>query len=229
MAKKVTLKESDLTHKYIKECFEYREDGVLIWKVRPPHHFLKESSMKTFNTQKSGKVAGVFHKRVDRNKEGFGYWVTNLTMNGELGAFKLHRLIYFYHKGYFPETVDHKDNDTSNNRIENLRGTTEAYNRFNMYKPQHNTSGFKGVSCIKGRGKPYRTEIRCKGESFYLGEFHDAEIAASVYNLAAKFLFGEFCLLNKTRYDDKQGMKSLSKGCRFYKKYKNILHERYDE
>lgn len=216
MAKKTTLKEDRLDLKFIKECFEYHEDGYLVWKIRPERHFETTASMKTFNTQKAGKQVGSFHKRTDRDKDGFGYWTTNITRYGELGHFKLHRLIFFFHKGYFPEVVDHIDNDTQNNKIENLREAKERNNRFNMHKPKHNSSGFKGVTTNRTRGN-YRAEIRCRGSWFSLGAFNDPEKAACVYNYVAEILFGEFCLLNKVSYDKSVWEDFINKNSKFYK------------
>ena len=170
MAKKITFKEDRLTQEIVKECFDYHEDGHLIWKERPDYHFATPAGKKTFTTQKVGKVAGRWHKRTDRTKEGFGYWITNLTIAGELGGFKIHRLIWLYHHGYLPDVVDHIDNDTNNNRIENLRASSGKTNIFNSYKPKHNTSGHKGVSTITKRNC-FRAEITYHNMWFSIGEY----------------------------------------------------------
>jgi len=58
-----------------------------------------------------------------------------------------HRLIFFYHNGYFPEgQVDHIDRNKKNNRIENLREVSRQCNLRNTGNSKANTSGVKGVS-----------------------------------------------------------------------------------
>lgn len=46
-----------LTIQDVRDCFE-AVGPDLIWKVRPHHHFPKESSMRFFNNKWPGKVAG---------------------------------------------------------------------------------------------------------------------------------------------------------------------------
>jgi hypothetical protein len=226
MAKKVTLKEKDLTQKIVKECFDYHEDGYLIWKDRPDYHFAKPSSKKIYTTQKVGKRAGRWHKRTDRTKEGFGYWVTSLTIDGELGAFKLHRLIFMRHHGYFPEVVDHVDNDTDNNKIENLRESSSKTNIYNMYKPKHNTSGYKGVTTLSKINK-FRAEITCKNVWFHMGHYEDPRDAACVYDYVAQLLFGEFARTNCI--EDRVFEDCVKKSTKFYRvKLPELLNGTFD-
>lgn len=222
MAKKATFKEDRLTQEIVRECFDYHEDGYLIWKDRPDYHFLKSSSKKKYTTQKVGKRAGCWHSRTDRTKEGFGYWVVNLTIGGELGSFKLHRVVFLYHNGYLPEVVDHKDNDTNNNRITNLRAATNKNNIYNMYVPKHNTSGYKGVSYLKG-SDVYRAEITCKNVWFNMGMYDDPKDAACVYNYVAKLLFKDFANINKL--DNRHFEDCIKKNTKFYKQQLPKLKE----
>ena len=226
MAKKITLKEKDLTQDIIKECFEYNPDGYLIWKDRPDWHFSTPASKKTYTTQRVGNIAGRWHKRTDRTKEGFGYWVTNITIKGELGSFKVHRLIFAYHHGYFPEVVDYVDNDTNNNRIENLREATSKNNIYNMYKPKHNTSGYKGVTSLNKLGL-YRAEITCRNVWFNMGNYADPRDAACVYDYAANLLFGEFARLNGI--EDRIFEECVNKNTKFYKTHlPKLLDKTFD-
>lgn len=201
MAKKITFREDRLTQGLVRECFDYHEDGHLIWKDRPDYHFATPTGKKIYTTQRVGKVAGRWHKRTDRTKVGFGYWITNLTIAGELGAFKIHRLIWMYHHGYFPDVIDHIDNDTNNNCIDNLRASTGKTNIFNSYKPKDNTSGFKGVSTLTKKGC-FRAEITYHDAWFRIGEYKDPEVAGAAYNKVARILFKEFALFNETDLTD---------------------------
>ena len=70
-----------------------------------------------------------------------GYWQVRLL--GE--RFVQHRIVWELHFGPIPEgrVIDHIDRDKSNNRIENLRCTSQSSNMTNQ--PQRNSSGHKGV------------------------------------------------------------------------------------
>ena len=78
-----------------------------------------------------------------------GYWQVRLL--GE--RFVQHRIIWELHFGPIPEgmVIDHIDRDKSNNRIENLRCTSQSYNMTNQ--PQRNSSGLKGVYQNQSSGK----------------------------------------------------------------------------
>lgn len=194
------LKEDDLTLEFIKECFTYHEDGYLIWKTRPVHHFKEEVDSRRFNTAKAGKVAGYFNKRSDSKQEGFGYWRLGITWGDSFSNFKIHRIIWFLHKGFFPKLVDHKDTDTNNNRISNLRDSDVKGNSHNTKTPVNNNTGYKGVSrhtAHNRQNKPFRSCIEFDGYTFGLGNYVTAEDAACAYNIAAKLLFKTFANINE--------------------------------
>jgi len=97
--------------------------------------------------------------------------------------------------------VDHRDMNTLNNSKTNLRICSRgADNSINRPKQRNNTSGYKGVfKRTDGyyKNNPiYRTAIRYQQLLIHLGQYETLELAASVYNFAAKELFGEFALLN---------------------------------
>lgn len=160
------------TQAYLKELFDYREDGVLIWKVR--------RSPKTL----PGMVAGT--------TQITGY----RTVYVDYKSYRLQRMIFMWHHGYLPIYVDHIDRDIKNNRIENLRAATPGQNNYNAGPHTDNTSSqWKGVS-LTAKGKWYAT-ITAQGKNHYLGLFEIEADAARAYNKAAKELFGEYAYLNK--------------------------------
>lgn len=89
--------------------------------------------------------------------------------------------------------VDHKDRDSLNNRLRNLRLATRKQNSYNQGIQKNNTTGFKGVSRFRDK---YRASIRSDGKYLYLGLFDIALKAAKAYNKAAKRLHGQFAYLN---------------------------------
>ncbi len=70
-----------------------------------------------------------------------------------------HRIIFFLHYGYFPESVDHKDRDTRNNRPDNLRDATLSEQNLNRGMLSTNTSGIIGVNYDKTNRK-YRATLQ---------------------------------------------------------------------
>lgn len=68
-------------------------------------------------------------------------------------GYLLHRLIFYYHHGYFPKVVDHVDGDLYNNCIENLQGCDQKVNIEKAKIFKTNKTGFKGVSYREAIGK----------------------------------------------------------------------------
>lgn len=103
---------------------------------------------------------------------------------------QLHRFILRYSG---KQEIDHINGSILDNRRSNLRICTRKQNRRNRRLSSANTSGYKGVSFIRGR---WRTTIGVDGKATYLGTFSTPEAAAHAYNEAAVKYFGEFARLN---------------------------------
>ena len=111
-----------------------------------------------------GKKAGHINKR--------GYH--QITVNKKI--YSLHRVIFFMFYGYFPDCVDHIDNDKNNNKIDNLRAATLTQNQYNKPISPKNTSGHKNVYLNKTTNKWFvRMRINGKDKSF--GSYFNKEIA----------------------------------------------------
>lgn len=95
---------------WTREDFEYDPEGFLLWRVS------RSSSVEV------GQKAGSLDPR--------GY--TRIYARGR--QWYLHRLVYAYHTGEWPEYIDHIDRDKKNNRIENLRPTDKGLNTANCEK-----------------------------------------------------------------------------------------------
>ncbi len=91
--------------------------------------------------------------------------------------------------------VDHINGNPLDNRRSNLRLATHGDNQANMGMSRHNTSGYKGVSFRKERGK-YRAYISLDDKYVHLGHFDTDVDAARAYDEAARFYFGEFACVN---------------------------------
>lgn len=155
----------------VRELFDYREDGALIWKV-------------SASQMRPGDVAGCLSKR------NGGYVVVRFD-----GVLRLaHRIIFLWHHGYLPVQVDHRDHDRSNNRIGNLRAADNGNNMRNRGAQANNTSGYKGVSLHKPTGR-WVAMISYGGKQRYLGLYDTPEDAALIYAINAFRHHGEFARL----------------------------------
>lgn len=87
--------------------------------------------------------------------------------------------------------IDHEDRNPANNAASNLRVATTAQNHRNTRRPKTNTSGFKGVSWHRARGK-WRASISVNNRTKQLGHFDTPEDAHAAYLAAAVALSGPF-------------------------------------
>lgn len=101
-----------------------------------------------------------------------------------------HRLAWLYVYGEWPRgQIDHVNGIRNDNRIANLRESSQAQNCGNVTRHQDNKSGYKGV--FKCRGK-WQAQVCRDGVKRHLGTFETPEAAHAAYCDAAKQVFGEF-------------------------------------
>jgi hypothetical protein len=93
------------------------------------------------------------------------------------------------------EIIDHKNNNRLDNRLENLRISTNSFNSHNVSKRKDTTSKYIGVSYNKSRNKYIGMIIKDK-KSYYCGGFDTQEEAAKARDLKAIELYGNFAKLN---------------------------------
>lgn len=98
-------------------------------------------------------------------------------------------MVYIAAFGVLPDTVDHKNGDTLDDSVSNLRSATKAQQAQNRkYR-----STVQGVSRRKGcKTNPWMVRITVNGERKVVGYFPTAEEAAVAYWEAAKKHYGEF-------------------------------------
>jgi len=159
-----------LTQTLVKTLFNYY-NGVLYWKIS-----LNDKNQIGW---KAGSMSGKYI-RIQIHKK----------------KYLAHRLIFLYHHGYLPKTIDHKDNNPTNNKIENLRECTRSENEGNSKTPKNNTSGYKGVMWHKQHQK-WMAQIGVNYKRKHIGLYSTKEEAAKAYNQAAIQYFGEFAKLNE--------------------------------
>ena len=158
-----------LTVDLLKHLFDYdKETGNLIWKVSNAH------------SQKIGDIAGCFDSKIGYIRVG---------INGK--KYYAHRIVFLYHKGYLPKTIDHINGDKVDNRIENLRAVTASQNQHNRKINSNNTSGYKGVS-YNARANKWCARIRLENKRINLGYYSTPEEADAVVRKAREELHGSF-------------------------------------
>lgn len=127
---------------------------------------------------KSGDVAGHNHD---------GYVV--IYVDGI--RYRAHHLAWLYMTGEWPDQLDHRDLNRSNNRWENIRIATQAQNMMNRPLQLNNTSGLKGVYWCK-KEKKWRARIKTTEKHVNLGYFDCRAAGHLAYIVAADIHHGEF-------------------------------------
>jgi hypothetical protein len=173
---------------YLRDCFTYDPaTGELYWKHRPQKHFkglLPLRDWLAWNKKFAGKIAGKIS--VGRMNGRHKYWLVCL----DYKMYLAHRIAWKLTTGDEPpETIDHADHNSLNNRWTNLRPATRSEQQCNRPPPKHNTSGHKGVHLHHSR---WRARISVNGIDYSLGVFDTAEEAAAAYKAAARKLHGKF-------------------------------------
>jgi hypothetical protein len=107
------------------------------------------------------------------------------------------RLIWLAVNGPIPEgmQINHKNHDTSDDRIDNLELVTPQQNTMYRRKIKINTSGYKGVH-FHVRNNKYQAYIRLNYKRKHLGYFACSIEAAVAYDKAALELHGKHAILN---------------------------------
>lgn len=157
-----------MTHEDLIKILRYEEDtGEFYW--RDPHcRRLRDAP------------AGTWHPR--------GYRTVTVMQKRYLA----HRLAWFYVNGEWPSQIDHINGIRTDNRIANLRTSTQSLNNANCRLRKDSTSGAKGVSFCKIK-KLWLARIKPPGKArVSLGYFDNVADAALAYSNAAKEYFGEF-------------------------------------
>jgi hypothetical protein len=91
--------------------------------------------------------------------------------------YQLSRLAWFYVHGVWPKNhIDHRNGDTHDNRILNLREATMSENKQNL----SGKSGSLGTTWCSHSNK-WKAQIKVNGKTIYLGIFKTREAAYSAY------------------------------------------------
>jgi hypothetical protein len=119
------------------------------------------------------------------------YLVVNLSKNGKIKGFLVHQLIAIVFLKHVPDgmkiTVDHINENKSDNRLENLQLLSQRQNKTKSIDKTKTTSKFIGV-CWHIQKKKWVVSININGKRKYLGHFYSEEQAHEAYQNVLKKL-----------------------------------------
>jgi hypothetical protein len=166
------------TIEYLRQCFHY-DSGRLFWLKRLREHFSTADYWRGWNNRWSGKEAGY----LDSGRR----WQVRVNDR----KIPRYYIVWALHFGEWPELLDHRNRDSSNDRINNLRLVTPCQNAQNRRRQSNNKAGLKGVSWDRGKGR-WRATITVNRRWIQLGLFDTPELAHHAYIEAIRLHFGEF-------------------------------------
>lgn len=170
----------------------------------------------------------IFKDRIDVDcKHGSGFFKEHVNKDGSVerrpigskkghywgihvGKFTIlaHRLRWVIEKGEIPEglILNHKNNNTNDNSIENLELVKRNKNAMNSLIPCNNKSGVPGIC---RRNNKWRLVIGCDGIKISFGEFTDFNIARIIRDR----YFVKYLLNEPIDVKDKENRISFIKSC----------------
>lgn len=145
------------------------------------------------------KVSDEDHDWISKEHWMFDRYAYRQTcVKGKRRSHRMHRDIALMMFGEIPDgtAIDHINRDKLDNRRENLRLATQSQNNANLSTRKGRS--YKGLSLDSKDGK-WNSFIGYNYTTYNLGRYKTEDEAAQAYNIAAKYLWGEFANLNDTK------------------------------
>lgn len=159
-----------ITQQDVKALFHYDPETGVVTKL-----------VSTQNRVKVGDIVGSKTTRPD----GKTYIRTTI----KRVPYLLHRIIWLYCHGEFPDEIDHINGDGADNRLINLRNVSRGENMKNRRLPASSSSGCVGVSFNKSRNRWYAS-ISVDKKDIHLGSYINKFDAIKARNEASiKYCF----------------------------------------
>jgi hypothetical protein len=145
--------------------------------------------ISNFGTVKNKITGRILKQNISDN----GYCYTNLSRQGFVKKFKIHRLVAnaFLQNSLNYPSIDHIDNVKTNNHVSNLRFCSNSQNNMNKPPSKNNTSGRRGVHFDKFANK-WRACVRLDGKKISCGSFSCIDDAIVAREIAEDKYFKEF-------------------------------------
>lgn len=172
----MSAKEKKLAAAWLRENMHYEPTTGEFWWIKPGF----------------GRTVG---KRLGSRlwSKGKSYYLT-MKINNEV--YYAHRVAWLHYHGEWPKgSVDHIDEDRTNNAIENLRLATPAQNAARR-RTSRSIAPSRGVF---PHGPGFVARIHSMGKRHYLGYFKTAEEAQAVYEAKAREIHGDFAYPEEDR------------------------------
>ena len=157
------------------------------WKVIDGYN--NNYSISNKGNIKNNNTERILKQTINRD----GYHRLSLYVDRKQKTVEIHRLvaIAFIPNPENKPCVDHINNNTSDNNINNLRWATHKENNYNQKLSKANTSGVKGVHYDKRKTK-WRAQIQLDGINIHIGYFDTIEEAKQARIKRANKAFGVF-------------------------------------
>ena len=160
--------------------------------------WMQVSGFPNYMISSCGRVMNIRTFRVLKPQmNSSGYLYVDLCKDGEKSNKRIHRLVaeaFILNLTNLP-CVDHKDRNSLNNHLSNLRWCTRKENDQNRSKRKNTSSVYKGVHFDKSNNK-WRVYIKHNDQRKNLGYYVDESEAGRAYDRKASEIFREFAVLN---------------------------------
>lgn len=148
----------------------------------------QEEIKKEYKYHRSGKlIRRKDNTVVEGCDNGSGYIVVQIRRK----KYYLHRLIFCLHFGFYPKSVDHKNQKRSDNRISNLRAAKHHENLMNIGISKRNTTGHKGIYFDK-RDRAWYSQVMICGKTINTAWSRSKAVVIKKHRQALRELHGEF-------------------------------------
>jgi len=141
-------------------------------------------SLKRVVYKSNGRTYTVKERILKANIDTTGYLVVQLSKDWKAKTFQVHKLVAMAFLGHkrcgYERVVHHIDNNSKNNRLDNLEVVTQ---RENSHTHHVGTSKYKGVSWYRKTNK-WESKILYNGKRRHLGYFEKEIDAHNAYQNA---------------------------------------------
>lgn len=164
-----TPRDMDIPIDFLHECLTVDfERGTLTWKERPSTHFAKPFYAAAWNKANAGKTI----QTTDNGRIRF-----EITYNRKTYRLFAYRVVWAMGNGCWPSgLVDHRDGNSMNNALDNLRDVPHIDNVKNTAMSARNQSGVVGVHFDK-KTNSWRAEIGHENKKIRIGRYENFDEA----------------------------------------------------